>query len=95
MGFTQTIVFYLLVGMSVSLAVFLKDNGSSNANRLFQAVTSCLFWPLYLPILLSSQTGTATSTTAEPMEKVPVDSMASAIDQVESELESAVSSLVG
>lgn len=95
MGFTQTIVFYLLVGMSVSLAVFLKDNSSSKATRLFQAVTSCLFWPLYLPILLSSQDGSALVSKDGPIEKVPVDSMASAIDQVESELESAVSSLDG
>jgi len=95
MGFTQTVVFYLLVGLGVAAAVFLKEDNKTKCQRLFQTTTSCLFWPVYLPILLGSQDQSDSGRATEPPRPNQTDEMATAIDQVEAELDSAVSSLDG
>lgn len=94
MGLNETLIFYLLIGVVTAVAVFLVD-GRQNATRTgFLLVTSVLFWPLYLPLLLSARTAPDVAA-AEPASKLQPDEMASAIAQVERELDAALSSLDG
>ena len=53
MGFAETMIFYHLIGVGVATAVFLSDPGRSRWSRGFRVATAVVFWPLYLPILLS------------------------------------------
>ena len=53
MGFAETMIFYHLIGAGVATAVFLSDSGRSRWSRRFRVATAVIFWPLYLPILLS------------------------------------------
>ena len=89
MGMTESLVFYLLVGVAVSVAVYLAEGPRGAAGITFLVCTSVLFWPLYLPVLLSARPIAAHPTPAQP------DEMATAIAQVERELEAALSSLDG
>jgi len=93
MGLNESLIFYLLVGVTTAVAVFLVD-GRRNASRtIFLLLTAICFWPLYLPLLLSART--AREPAADPAEKPAMDQMASAIAQVELELDAALSSLDG
>ena len=93
MGFNETIIFYLLIGASVATAVFLTKEGGKPSEQLFRVATSVLFWPLYLPILLS-KTGEEKRHKDNPPTE-PRDPMAGAIAQVEAELDAALSRLDG
>ncbi|MBI3462993.1 MAG: hypothetical protein HY000_08020, partial [Planctomycetes bacterium] len=88
-----TIVFYLLVGLSVAVAVFLADDGRKAKDSPFRVGTAVLFWPLYLPILLAGRSPERCES-AEPGAP-PRDEMAAVIAQVEAELDAALSSLDG
>ena len=95
MGLSETILFYLLIGAGVSVAVLLSENELSPAERSFQTATAVLFWPLYLPVLLRqphlpAEFSENSSQTAEVS-----DGMSAAISQVEAELDAALRSLDG
>jgi hypothetical protein len=93
MGFFETMIFYHLVGAGVAAAVFLTDPGRGRLRPAFQAATAVVFWPLYLPILLS---GSRTGSGPEAAPRADADdAMSRAISQVESELETAMASLDG
>ena len=91
MGFTATILFYLLIGAGVSVAVFLSDDELTVIENLFRTSTAIVFWPLYLPALLNRPPVNVES--AASVE--PVDGMTEFIKQVEAELDSALNSLDG
>ena len=40
MGFTETIVFYLLIGVCISVAVFLVDEEIAAGERVFRTATA-------------------------------------------------------
>lgn len=91
MGITETLLFYLLVGLVVAVAMFLAT-GSNTQPAIFLLPTAVAFWPLYLPLLLSGRA----KPRAEVAPALPkCDEMATAIAQVETELQSALSSLDG
>ncbi len=92
MGLTESLVFYLLVGIAVSVAVYLAEGPRGTVRVAFLLGTSLLFWPLYLPVLLSMH-GNRPTDAALPSPQL--DEMATAIAQVERELEAALSSLEG
>ena len=93
MGFSVTMIFYILIGAGVATAVFLSDSRRSLGSVGFRVATSVVFWPLYLPILLSgARPGPIPETAADPGEG---DAMAQAISQVEAELDLALASLDG
>jgi hypothetical protein len=92
----QVLLLYLMAGAGVAVAVYLSVAAGGFLERWFQIVTAALFWPLYLPLLLSSG-----AESHEP-EKVgqtsavaPIDELAQAIAQVDAELEGALRSLDG
>ncbi len=81
MGFTETLTFYTFIGAAIAVAVYLADGRRTG----FVCATSILFWPLYLPLLLSKRA--AEDDTPERTSTPELDEMAAAIAQVESELD--------
>lgn len=96
MDFGVTVLFYLLAGAGVAAAVFLADGDRSQTDRLLRVATAVLFWPLYLPILLSHGDHQEASPAAPPATfETPTDDMAQAIMQADAELDAALESLDG
>jgi hypothetical protein len=90
-----TLVLYLIVGIGVAVAVYVSEKHDRSAGVWFRMATALPFWPLYIPILLSSRfSGEKENEKAQPL-VVPVDEMSAAISQVDAELEAALSSLDG
>jgi len=99
LGLTETLFFYLLMGVGVGAAVLLQDTVLTGSERLFRVLTAVAFWPIYVPVLLQrSPTDEATETHGGAVPKPsarPRDEMDAAIDQVEVELDAAMKSLGG
>ena len=95
MNFTISCVFYLLIGGGVAAALFLDDRRLSLGERLFRSLTGLLFWPLYLPVLLQSNTAPPAAFPEVARSPDAQDELDRAISQVESELEAALGSLDG
>ena len=55
MNLSITAIFYGLVGAGVSVATLLSATNISHQERWWRAGSALLFWPLYLPLLLQSQ----------------------------------------
>lgn len=92
MRLQETIAFYLLVGLGVAGATLLSFDRRTLAERIFLAASAALFWPMYLPLLLSRPAASAVF--ADP-QVAPPDEMAAAIAEVNMELDAALSSLGG
>jgi hypothetical protein len=90
--FGQTLLLYALVGAGVALALYLRTPTAGRWEQAFRVLTAVLFWPLYVPLLLS---GTADGRPAPLLSAAPQDEMAALIGQVETELEAALGSLAG
>jgi hypothetical protein len=88
--FGQTLILYLVIGAGVAGAVYLAERVSHRPGRWFLVLTSVLFWPLYLPLLLAPGRADSRVPSAAPQ-----DDLATAIAQVDAELEAALSSLDG
>ena len=99
MEFSTTLIFYFVAGVSVAIAVWLTDDAGTVMQRLQRCgklVAAVAFWPMFLPLLLSSGSDTSHSAVNESQQSVhpePDDSMTQAVRQVESELEKALESL--
>lgn len=93
MTFAATMIFYHLIGFGVATAVFLSDSRQGRLLPVFRLASAVVFWPLYVPILLSG------SRPGAPLKPVPSqadrDAMSQAITKVEAELETALASLDG
>jgi hypothetical protein len=93
MTFAATMIFYHLIGFGVATAVFLSDSRQGRLLPVFRLATAVVFWPLYVPILLSgTQPGAETEVAPSQPDR---DAMFRAISQVEAELETALASLDG
>ena len=53
MSFAATMIFYHLIGLGVATAVFLSDSRQGRLLPVFRLATAVVFWPLYVPIVLS------------------------------------------
>src|SRR5262249_17775781 len=93
MQLRETILFYLLAGAAVAAAAYLSEERKGSPERLFITLTALLFWPLYLPLLLSCRR--VEEKGPEKTSTEPADSLAAAIAQVDDELNAALSSLDG
>lgn len=97
MPFTTTILFYLLIGMATAVAVFVSEHESRG--RSLPAALAIFFWPILLPMLLSSPAQAETvCRDSWPANVTPAarnDAMARSIGQVEIELDAALESLDG
>jgi hypothetical protein len=91
--FGQTLILYLVVGSGVAGAVYLTQCSGHLHAAWFLVASAILFWPLYLPVLLSSgrtQQGDPSEASA-----FPPDELTTAIRQVDAELAAALGSLDG
>ncbi|HTU24984.1 MAG TPA: hypothetical protein VMF30_06280 [Pirellulales bacterium] len=91
MGFGETLVFYLVLGCVVAVAVYVTQDRRGIAGTAFRLAMAAAFWPLYLPLLLSSERGEASR--RQPVQSP--DGMAAAIADVERELDAALANLDG
>jgi hypothetical protein len=89
----QTLILYLVIGAGVAGALYLSEP-AGRPGRWLRLATALPFWPLYLPILLSGPDPRSWRTRL-PAAPAPRDEMATAIAQVEAELEAALGSLNG
>jgi len=94
MGFSETILFYLLFGVAVAAAVALQPR-EARRTTVFRIATAVFFWPLYLPVLLDRPGRPQPLAIARGASHEPNDEYAAAIAQVEAELEAALDSLDG
>jgi hypothetical protein len=95
MTFTTSIVFYVMFGACVAVALYLHDDPRAARERSFRLVSCLFFWPLYLPLVLERRPNTIADDQSPSRPAVASDSLARAIQQVESELDAALGSLDG
>ena len=99
MALTETLLFYLLIGLGVAAAVLVGGDHRSARDNAFRSVTAVLFWPLYLPVLLARPTGTVPDAPgvrhSEQALPPAEDDMAAETRRVEHELDHALQSLEG
>jgi hypothetical protein len=92
----ETAIFYLVLGVAVAVAVYLRTEQPPRAGTVFHLLAACAFWPLFVPMLLStseeSLAGHAPERRANAHERDPLDA---AISQVEAELDAALNGLDG
>lgn len=92
----ETAIFYLLLGGTVAVAVYLRERTGNPVAIGLQLAAACLFWPLYVPMLLSpSAEDSAASEKSAPPAGLQNDGLAAAIFQVETELDAALEGLDG
>ena len=94
MKLEQLFLLHLMVGVGVGVCVYLSASSRHVAARLFQTLAAVVFWPLFLPVLLSHRAGAAPGST-EPPAPNSLDEPDRAIAQVEEELKGALQSLDG
>jgi hypothetical protein len=92
MTLSTTLLFYLTIGLGAAVAVTAAERRPGTGRRVFLALTALLFWPLYVPLLLTAPQGVVP---AKPVASAKTDSMAAAIAQVKHELAAAFASLDG
>ena len=97
MTLAQVLLLYLMAGGGVAVAVYLSVAGAGFLQRWFQIVSAALFWPLYLPLLLSSGADRheADKGEGQSITTSPPDELSQAIAQVDAELAGALRSLDG
>jgi hypothetical protein len=92
MALGESLLFYVLVGLADAAAVSIADE----RREVLQLVAATIFWPLFIPILLSRK---STGERVETYERRPVggpnDALARSIAQVDDELSAALASLDG
>ena len=92
----ETAIFYLLLGATVAVAVFLRGRGSGRIVLGLQMAAACLFWPLFVPALLAPVESEEAKREESPRAVIEKqDSLAAAIQQVETELDLALDGLDG
>ena len=92
----ETAIFYLLLGATVAVAVYIRGRNCPAIVIGLQMLAACLFWPLFVPMLLA-ESAESSATRANPPEPAPShqDALAAAISQVETELDTALDGLDG
>jgi hypothetical protein len=97
MNLGQVLLLYLMAGSGVAVAVYLAIANCGHVRCCFLLLTAVLFWPLYLPLLLSGRREGAKvgAEAGRAMPAAPPDELDCAIMQVDAELEGALRSLDG
>jgi hypothetical protein len=92
----ETAIFYLLLGVTVAVAVYMRGDAESGVGIAVQFIVVCAFWPLFLPALLSRTEPTDEPRLATRVSNVKHhDTLSAAISQVEAELDAALNGLDG
>jgi hypothetical protein len=90
MNLGQFLILYLMAGCGVAGAAYLSPVALGGAARWFHLGAALVFWPLYLPLLLTPTTAARPAPSAPPC-----DELAQTIAQVDLELEGALEGLDG
>lgn len=92
----ETVIFYLLLGGAVAVAVFVRGRECAPVAIGLEVTAACLFWPLFVPMLLAPIVeANAANATRDELVPEKQDSLAAAISQVERELDAALDGLDG
>ena len=92
----ETAIFYLVLGVAVAVAAYLRDERKTPTAAVLQLGLVCLFWPLYVPMLLAREEESAKPPAERRVnEHRYEDALAAAIGQVETELDEALEGLDG
>ena len=94
MALGTTFILYLVIGAAVAAAVVLRDQ-DAETSPVWVAPSVILFWPLYIPGLMTPATQHLTESDTEQCNSPSSDELTAAIERVESELERALQSLDG
>lgn len=94
MKLEQLFLLHLMAGVGIAVCVYLSAPSKRTAERWFQTLTAVVFWPLFLPLLLSQRGGAESESPGPPGPNAP-DDLDRAIAQVDKELEAALQSLDG
>jgi hypothetical protein len=89
MSLGTTALLYLLIGVGVAVAVAARS-GRGRAEVAFRALAAIPFWPLFVPLLLSSVEARQAMAAGPPQ-----DELGAAIAQADAELAAALGSLGG
>jgi hypothetical protein len=91
MGITESLLFYGVIGIAVAAALLALPDQNAGIPMWTTALSAVLFWPIYLPLLLSPKPGMDSA--ASPPESVAPDELHREIACVERELKAAVAGL--
>src|SRR5688572_6030568 len=92
----ETAIFYLLLGAAVGVAVYLRREDARGIGSAFNTMSACLFWPLFVPMLLAAPPDASTNEPHNGESNEPhLDGLSAAIAQVEAELDAALEGLDG
>lgn len=94
MKLEQLFLLHLMAGVGVAVCVYLSGPPTRIAARWFQTLTAVVFWPLFLPLLLSHRSVAENDSPTPPAPGSP-DELDRAIAQVAEELDGALQSLGG
>ncbi len=96
MSLGQLLLLNFMAGIGVAAAVYLSTSARRPLERWAQIIGALLFWPLYLPLLLSYRAEPQEARIKEPQPTAPPnDELSLAIAQVDAELQSAWRNLDG
>ena len=88
MNFAETMLFYATIGLAVAAARWLNERPTTPFARLSLVPATTLFWPLYLPLILTKK-----GADDELPLPAPHDDLDRAIAQVDNELSAALADL--
>jgi hypothetical protein len=91
MNVGEAAAFYLLIGSSVSVSVYLSNARQRCPQRWFRVATALVFWPLYMTILLARPHQVEQA--QQECDNRVSDDAAIAIERVQAELEGALANL--
>jgi hypothetical protein len=94
MKLEQLLLLHLMAGVGVAVGVYLSAPSRHRAARWSQTLAAVIFWPLFLPLLLSNRRQEEGESKGQPAPGSP-DELDRAIAQVDAELETALQSLDG
>jgi hypothetical protein len=96
MSLGSSFILYLMCGVGVAVAVFVREEARDAAGVL-RIVAACVFWPLYVPVLLARAPAAQAERERSPGQsgEAADDDMAAAITRVEGELDRALQTLDG
>ena len=89
----QIILLYVLPGCGVAVALYLSERREGRGETIYVVLSALLFWPIYLPGLLTSSSSGREPSLAKMRQNR--DSLDRAIDQVDADLSSALAGLEG
>ena len=100
MNFATTMLFYAVIGVAVASAICIHRDRPIGRPTWWKILPAVLFWPFYLPILLQPEAADAQASVerredGRATERSADDPVTAAIEQVERELQTALTTLDG